>query len=111
MTGVRKSTRLNSSHTIISYDWSSDVCSSRSEEHTSELQSHDKLVCRLLVEKKKEKSYKGVVINTGVSQKRGEAKVKNARTLPDLIEGQDLFFLKLGRQKRIKDFPYRRFFR
>src|SRR3954449_10704109 len=47
--------RLNSSHTLISYavfclrrecDWSSDV---RSEEHTSELQSHSHLVCRLLV--------------------------------------------------------------
>src|SRR4051795_5866282 len=32
-------------------DWSSDVCS-RSEEHTSELQSHSHLVCRLLLEKK-----------------------------------------------------------
>src|SRR3954467_3306725 len=32
--------------------WSSDVCS-RSEEHTSELQSHDNLVCRLLLEKTK----------------------------------------------------------
>src|SRR3954462_217291 len=32
-------------------DWSSDVC--RSEEHTSELQSHDNLVCRLLLVKKK----------------------------------------------------------
>src|SRR3954466_8419419 len=49
-----KSTRLNSSHTIISYAvfWSSDVCS-RSEEHTSELQSHDNLVCRLLLENTK----------------------------------------------------------
>src|SRR5438132_9154663 len=28
-------------------------CSSRSEEHTSELQSHSDLVCRLLLEKKK----------------------------------------------------------
>src|SRR5260221_9367471 len=28
----------------------------RSEEHTSELQSHSDLVCRLLLEKKKEKS-------------------------------------------------------
>src|SRR5437773_7270445 len=28
-------------------------CSSRSEEHTSELQSHHDLVCRLLLEKKK----------------------------------------------------------
>ena len=27
----------------------------RSEEHTSELQSHSDLVCRLLLEKKKEK--------------------------------------------------------
>src|SRR3954465_4888243 len=35
----------------MSSDWSSDVC--RSEEHTSELQSHDNLVCRLLLEKKK----------------------------------------------------------
>src|SRR3954449_4080732 len=43
--------RLNSSHTLISYAvfWSSD----RSEEHTSELQSHSHLVCRLLLEKKK----------------------------------------------------------
>src|SRR3954463_6216073 len=49
-----KSTRLNSSHTIILYAvfWSSDVCS-RSEEHTSELQSHDNLVCRLLLGKNK----------------------------------------------------------
>src|SRR3954465_10891649 len=28
------------------------TCALRSEEHTSELQSHDNLVCRLLVEKK-----------------------------------------------------------
>src|SRR3954467_6781799 len=29
-------------------------CALRSEEHTSELQSHDNLVCRLLLEKKKQ---------------------------------------------------------
>src|SRR2546425_1484504 len=55
----RKSTRLNSSHDQISYAvfcLSSDVCSSdRSEEHTSELQSRSDLVCRLLLEKKKNK--------------------------------------------------------
>src|SRR5260221_4848158 len=45
----RKSTRLNSSHTVISYA----VFCLRSEEHTSELQSHSDLVCRLLLEKKK----------------------------------------------------------
>src|SRR5438477_2288177 len=31
------------------------LCSIRSEEHTSELQSHVNLVCRLLLEKKKQK--------------------------------------------------------
>src|SRR5260370_9955655 len=34
------------------------VC--RSEEHTSELQSHLNLVCRLLLEKKKQRSQRGV---------------------------------------------------
>src|SRR5258708_31555542 len=33
----------------------SSVCMSRSEEHTSELQSPDHLVCRLLLEKKKDR--------------------------------------------------------
>src|SRR5260221_8291559 len=42
----RKSTRLNSSHTVISYA----VFCLKSEEHTSELQSHSDLVCRLLLE-------------------------------------------------------------
>src|SRR2546430_6164357 len=32
----------------------------RSEEHTSELQSQSNLVCRLLLEKKKERSYNGI---------------------------------------------------
>src|SRR5258708_29657879 len=32
-----------------------DLCKNRSEEHTSELQSPDHLVCRLLLEKKKKK--------------------------------------------------------
>src|SRR5260370_30853575 len=32
----------------------------RSEEHTSELQSHLNLVCRLLLEKKKKKQYKTI---------------------------------------------------
>src|SRR5438132_5336801 len=38
-----------------SYDVAVPICS-RSEEHTSELQSHSDLVCRLLLEKKKKKS-------------------------------------------------------
>src|SRR5436190_13985381 len=32
----------------------------RSEEHTSELQSHSDLVCRLLLEKKKNKQYNNI---------------------------------------------------
>src|SRR5260370_2654452 len=35
----------------------------RSEEHTSELQSHLNLVCRLLLEKKKKKIRKSVLFN------------------------------------------------
>src|SRR5260370_28666322 len=35
--------------------WAGNRNSSRSEEHTSELQSHLNLVCRLLLEKKKRK--------------------------------------------------------
>src|SRR5436190_16040604 len=34
----------------------------RSEEHTSELQSHSDLVCRLLLEKKKKKKKNNIVI-------------------------------------------------
>src|SRR5256885_12883119 len=39
-----------------SYVWCPLVISSRSEEHTSELQSPCNLVCRLLLEKKKKKN-------------------------------------------------------
>src|SRR5436309_7002053 len=34
----------------------------RSEEHTSELQSRENLVCRLLLEKKKKKTHKGAYV-------------------------------------------------
>src|SRR5947207_11894111 len=36
----------------------------RSEEHTSELQSHSDLVCRLLLEKKKKKKYNRTTSHT-----------------------------------------------
>src|SRR5438132_9972416 len=36
--------------------WASRMTGFRSEEHTSELQSHSDLVCRLLLEKKKKKN-------------------------------------------------------
>src|SRR5437588_2104003 len=47
--------RVCSSHTLAS-------CSLRSEEHTSELQSHSDLVCRLLLEKKKQMTCPSVLI-------------------------------------------------
>src|SRR5439155_21659951 len=37
--------------------WSFRFCATRSEEHTSELQSRGHLVCRLLLEKKKKKQH------------------------------------------------------
>src|SRR5438552_14793859 len=47
---------LNPSNLITgANDWNfNDGCAVRSEEHTSELQSPDHLVCRLLLEKKKD---------------------------------------------------------
>src|SRR5438132_5296181 len=41
-----------------------DDINTRSEEHTSELQSHSDLVCRLLLEKKKRKTQNSVTIRT-----------------------------------------------
>src|SRR3712207_7719465 len=44
--------------TLATFDLSPAVLEARSEEHTSELQSRQYLVCRLLLEKKKKKEYK-----------------------------------------------------
>src|SRR5260221_6602531 len=50
-------------------------CGKRSEEHTSELQSHSDLVCRLLLEKKKNQKWKGFweknTGNSGVLWRQG----------------------------------------
>src|SRR5260221_8506633 len=50
----------------------------RSEEHTSELQSHSDLVCRLLLEKKKKKkrkqSRKGITKNERHLQRKGQCR-------------------------------------
>src|SRR2546427_7823477 len=48
--------RVSSQRGIQSVTW--PVLASRSEEHTSELQSQSNLVCRLLLEKKKKKKEK-----------------------------------------------------
>src|SRR5947207_10861904 len=45
---------------------SKSVVSPRSEEHTSELQSHSDLVCRLLLEKKKQKNLAQTILDEHV---------------------------------------------
>src|SRR5688572_31799538 len=50
--------RLPLRSALASDDFCQNWCESRSEEHTSELQSQSNLVCRLLLEKKKKKKKK-----------------------------------------------------
>src|SRR5438034_5343231 len=47
---------------------SKDTAGFRSEEHTSELQSHSDLVCRLLLEKKKKKKSKNKTITKAINR-------------------------------------------
>src|SRR5437588_2074262 len=58
--------------------------SARSEEHTSELQSHSDLVCRLLLEKKKKRKKKNKRLqkknNHVRTTTREQARLKNSRT-------------------------------
>src|SRR5476649_3043136 len=48
----------------------------RSEEHTSELQSHSDLVCRLLLEKKKKRKYADINIKKKKKKKPQKQKKK-----------------------------------
>src|SRR5438132_8744109 len=50
----------------------------RSEEHTSELQSHSDLVCRLLLEKKKKKQQRNIYNITNSKQYNHKATCHNA---------------------------------
>src|SRR5947209_13371001 len=51
----------------------------RSEEHTSELQSRQYLVCRLLLEKKKEKKERG--IHRNIRESKGDVAVQACRVV------------------------------
>src|SRR5260221_7947187 len=53
----------------------------RSEEHTSELQSHSDLVCRLLLEKKK----KGIAARLMPSSKERNSEVNQIMRLPHFL--------------------------
>ena len=52
----------------------------RSEEHTSELQSHSDLVCRLLLEKKKKRNKKKKQKNKKRQEKQEDTKRKDSDT-------------------------------
>src|SRR5215204_7528240 len=53
------------------------AASPRSEEHTSELQSHSDLVCRLLLEKKKNKTITHTPTNKNKQPKNNDTKPHN----------------------------------
>src|SRR5437773_6061722 len=63
--------------------WAPNRNPARSEEHTSELQSHHDLVCRLLLEKKKTKTqYKSHTLNTPGGRR---ARYKDLQPIPHLM--------------------------
>src|SRR5437588_8848540 len=53
------------------------VLAARSEEHTSELQSHSDLVCRLLLEKKKKKKKTTTKDNKRTTAREDDTNIKN----------------------------------
>src|SRR5471032_847180 len=81
----------------------------RSEEHTSELQSHHDIVCRLLLEEKKISAAGNVV------WVRAEASIWDASNLRRLAgihrRAEQLFFSMLRRPPRSTLFPYTTLFR
>src|SRR3954464_10002936 len=79
----------------------------RSEEHTSELQSHDNLVCRLLLEKKR------LTISSTWLRTPGSARTLTNRSSrwTDAAGSSFLFFLMIRRPPRSTLFPYTTLFR
>src|SRR6266480_2578216 len=66
LSSISTSTSSGSSGATIT--WANDVCRRRSEEHTSELQSHVNLVCRLLLEKKNNKKINDIIYQKKIKQ-------------------------------------------
>src|SRR3954463_8941301 len=86
----------------------------RSEEHTSELQSHDNGVCRLLLEKKKEQ--RGLHGAAELAQREllreGVCAAElQASYLVELLGLRGFFFLMIRRPPRSTLFPYTTLFR
>src|SRR6516165_1280246 len=96
---------------------------SRSEEHTSELQSQSNLVCRLLLEKKKQigrdaerqavqpETEEGVLVRAVVAGDLLHAQPGVARRRELLRRGAHFFFLMIRRPPRSTLFPYTTLFR
>src|SRR5215471_14185630 len=96
----------------------------RSEEHTSELQSRRDLVCRLLLEKKKDDQYYILTIGQSegqsevleIDEKAGCVKVNKVLAIVTLNFEKDgaklpFFFLMIRRPPRSTLFPYTTLFR
>src|SRR5476649_811713 len=92
----------------------------RSEEHTSELQSHSDLVCRLLLEKKKARAGDLFGIGRLTGGSNGVARLGAERValfhrdhvvIHRIIEREQLFFLLIRRPPRSTLFPYTTLFR
>src|SRR6266704_1613915 len=93
---------------------------SRSEEHTSELQSRFDLVCRLLLEKKKQRRGPGLLPSRSQRQQhphldqdngRAQRRPGRARRRHQLQLLRPLFFLMIRRPPRSTLFPYTTLFR
>src|SRR5215204_5299648 len=94
--------------------WSSGPVSARSEEHTSELQSHSDLVCRLLLEKKKSKDFlDSLKLNLYSKHFYAFTPMGYVIQLPRGATPGDFafFFLMIRRPPRSTLFPYTTLFR
>src|SRR6266851_4438630 len=93
----------------------SSWASVRSEEHTSELQSHHDLVCRLLLEKKKTRENVGVDVVNPEDRMRIAHADRRRRVQHRRVDRADLqldfFFLMIRRPPRSTLFPYTTLFR
>src|SRR5476649_2662185 len=88
--------------------WSKPDLMQRSEEHTSELQSHSDLVCRLLLEKKK--TSRPSAIHGKQTSKNNQCHLRMPST-PSMCPRTRLFFLMIRRPPRSTLFPYTTLFR
>src|SRR3954462_13160946 len=90
------------------------TCALRSEEHTSELQSHDNIVCRLLLEKKKRVDlHDRQIIRRLLPHHLGPARGAVVEVHIDRAGGfvDHVFFLMIRRPPRSTLFPYTTLFR